>query len=194
MKKYLLLAILFLGSAIVCSAETSEKAKDLKPVQKMKVQKKEPVTPQVAAEKSPAPVAAEAKAPAAPVDDRLAALRQRMANNASLKDSDQAALAGAMAAHFAAGADLRAPENEKAMLFFEQVTNDPNMKLEEKLASIKKYETTAATAVKPAETTEIAKPVKTAVEAPVKAAAKVEEAKAPEKKEKKSGGFSFFKK
>ena len=166
MKKYLLLAVLLLGSATVCSAKISEKAKDPKPV----------------AEKAPAPVVAEVKAPAAPaapVDDRLAALRQRMANNASLKDADQAALAAAMSAHFTAGTDLRALANEKAMLYFEGVANDPNMKVNEKLDLIKKYDPKAMPAEKTAETAE-----------PVKA---VVEAKAPKKTEKKSG-FSFFKK
>ncbi len=156
MKKYFLLAIIFLGVVSMFSA--SARAEEKSPAKVIEPQKVAP-------------------------DQNLAALTQRMANNKSLTEANQSALAAAMAGHFSPGADLRAPEHEKAMLYFEQVANDPNMKIDEKEAMIKKYTPNAG-------------PAEAVADEPMKQTTLAEEVKVTKKEEKSSekSWFDFSKK
>lgn len=196
MKKYFLLAVLFLGSISASSALAEEvtapkkgvlvsnfaSKKNLVLAEQVAAPKQEIKVEKVVMEKSPV-LAEEVKV--AP-DQSLTALRQRMANNKSLTEANQSDLAVAMAGHFSPGVDLRAPENEKSMLYFEQVANDPNMKIGEKLALIKKFTPNAEPVDKSLDTS---KAVEVAEVEPMKAVEKVEAVKAPNKEEKSWFGF-----
>ena len=92
----------------------------------------------------------QAKQPSAPVvgqappggltpDQNHAALMERVANNKSLTDADKVSLAEAMLKQVPADANLRDKAQEVNMLFFEQIANDPNMKVDEKRAALQKH-------------------------------------------------------
>ena len=103
------------------------------------------------------------------------ALSERLANNNSMTSAQKAGLCVVMEAKFPSGTDFRDKQYEKDMLFFEQVANDPNMKVEEKSAAIQEH---FAELQKEAEPAAIEKPVKKEAKE-VKKEAKVEKVEPP---------------
>ena len=73
----------------------------------------------------------------------LAVLQMRLANNKSMTEEQKKELADLMGKHFPENAVLSDKENEKSLLFFEQIANDPNMKFEEKTTTIQAYDPSA---------------------------------------------------
>ena len=81
-------------------------------------------------------------APAEPSAPSIPGLEDRIANNKSMTDEEKVSLIDAMKQQFPEKTDFRDVRLEKEVLFFEQTSNDPNMKIEEKIAAIEKHFTT----------------------------------------------------
>ena len=107
---------------------------------------KKKTAPAAAVEETPETAPPVVAAPSVPSDERqgspvenLTALESRMANNKSMTDAEKKQLAETMLKLFPSTIDMGSPGLEKQVLFFEQVSNDPNMKTVEKIAAIQKH-------------------------------------------------------
>ena len=72
-------------------------------------------------------------------EQNMAALKERLANNRSMADAQKTELVQCMEKQFTDDVNLREKRHEAAMLFFEQIANDPNMKQDQKKAAIQKH-------------------------------------------------------
>ena len=112
---------------------------------------KTPVAPtaKASAAAEPSSSAAASVTPA----QNLTALTNRVANNRSLSDTEKADLSNTTLQYFPAEADLQSKTYEKDMLYFEQIANDPNMKVADKKTSLEQYFAAGGSAAVSAETT-----------------------------------------